>query len=325
MNTNILEKIGNTPLVKLQKISPKPEVEIYAKLEYYNPTGSIKDRIVKHIIEDAETRGLLREGGTIVENTSGNTGAAVALIASLKGYNAILTMPDKVSKEKQDALRALGATVYITPTSAPPDSPDHYVNLAKRIAEETPNSFRVNQYDNPKNPEAHFRTTGPEIWEQTEGRVTHFVAAGSTGGTISGIGGYLKTRNPKIKNIMPDPIGSMYYEYFKTGRMNHEASCSYQVEGVGEDHLAKAMNFDVVDEMYQFTDQDAFRIARRLAKEEGIFGGGTGGANVWGAMKLAASMNGPAVIVTVIPDSGLKYISKFYNDQWMQDRGLPIN
>lgn len=325
MNNNfLLNSIGNTPLIKLQKINSYSNVEIYVKLEFFNPSGSIKDRIVRHIIEDAEATGLLKKGGTIVENTSGNTGAAVAMIAAIKGYKSILTMPDKVSIEKQNSLKALGAKIVVTPTSAPPDSPDHYVNTAIRIAKETPNSFRVNQYDNPKNPEAHYLTTGPEIWEQTNGTVTHFVAAGSTGGTISGIGKFLKEKNKYIKVIMPDPVGSIYYNYFKTGKIESHGDCTYQVEGVGEDHIAKAMDFTVVDEMYKFTDQDAFSTARLLAKEEGIFGGGTGGANVWGALKLASTLKEHAVIVTVIPDNGVKYLSKFYNDQWMTNNNYSI-
>ncbi len=314
----LLNTVGNTPLVKLQNINPYPHIEIYVKLEFFNPSGSIKDRIVKHIIENAEVNGLLKPGGTIVENTSGNTGAAVAMIAAIKGYKAILTMPDKVSKEKQDALKAFGAEIVVTPTSAPPDSPEHYVNTAKRIAEEIPNSFRVNQYNNLKNSEAHYLSTGPEIWRQTDEKVTHFVAAGSTGGTISGVGKYLKEKNPDIQIIMPDPIGSIYFDYFKTGKIKKDGNCNYQVEGVGEDHLAHSMNFSIIDDMYQFNDNDAFTMARRLAREEGIFGGGTGGANVWGALKLAKNLKNPAVIVTVIPDSGVKYLSKFYNDEWMK-------
>ncbi|MBI5414223.1 cysteine synthase family protein [Candidatus Peregrinibacteria bacterium] len=314
---NSLDIIGNTPLVKLQKLSPNPMVEIFVKLEYFNPSGSIKDRIVSHIIEYAEKDGLLKSGGTIVENTSGNTGAAAAMIGAMKGYKVILTMPDKVSKEKQDALKAYGAEIVVTPTSASPDSPDHYVNMAKRIAKEIPNSFRINQYDNPKNPEAHYLTTGPEIWEQTKGKVTHFVAAGSTGGTVSGIGKFLKEQNSNIQIYMPDPIGSIYYEYFKTGKIPSNGSCSYQVEGIGEDHIAHAMNFSVVDEMYQFTDQNAFDTARKMAREEGIMGGGSSGANVWAALKLAESLTEPSTIVTVIPDNGIKYLSKFYNDEWM--------
>lgn len=315
--TDILATIGNTPLVKLRHLSPNPDVEIWAKLEFFNPTGSIKDRIVKYIIEEAEKSGELKPGGTIVENTSGNTGVAVAMMAHLKGYRAILTMPDKVSEEKQKAPMAFGAKVFLAPTSAAPDDPKHYVNLARSIACDTPNSFMINQYDNKKNPLAHYLSTAPEIWQQTQGKVTHFVASGSTGGTISGIGKYLKEKNKDIKIIMPDPIGSLYYHYFKTGELPQGASCSYQVEGVGEDHVAHAMDFSVVDDMCQFNDQDAFSTARLLAKSEGIFGGGTGGANVWAAINLAKTIKGKAVIVTVIPDSGIKYLSKFYDDKWM--------
>lgn len=322
MSKTLLDSIGNTPLVKLQHINPNPCATILAKLEFMNPSGSIKDRIARHIIADAEQQGLLKPGGTIIENTSGNTGAAVAMIASLKGYKAVLTMPDKVSLEKQNALKAYGAKIVVCPTSAPPESPDHYVNTARRLAEETPNSFRVDQYDNPKNPEAHYLTTGPEIWEQTMGRVDYFVASGSTGGTVTGIGRYLKEKNPKVKVVMPDPIGSIYYDYFKTGDVRHNGSCAYQVEGIGEDHIAKAMDFSVVDEMYQFMDKDAFTIARRLAKEEGILAGGSSGANVWCALKVAESLTQPAVIVTVLPDHGIKYLSKFYNDAWMKERGF---
>ena len=320
----ILDKIGNTPLVKLQKINPFKNVEIWVKLEFMNPSGSIKDRIVNHIINDAEKNGLLKPGGTIVENTSGNTGAAAAMIGAIKGYKVILTMPDKVSIEKQNALKAFGAEIVVTPTSALPDDPLHYVNTAKRIAAETPNSFRINQYDNPLNPEAHYLSTGPEIWNQTNGRVTHFVAAGSTGGTISGISKYLKEQNPNVFSFMPDPFGSIFYNYFRTGEINLDGSCSYFVEGVGEDHLTKAMNFEMVNDMIQFNDENAFSTARRLAREEGIIGGGTGGANVWAALQLASRLTEPAVIVTVIPDNGAKYLSKMYNDEWMKEKGFSL-
>lgn len=317
----ILQTIGHTPLVRLQHMSPKEYVTILVKCEFLNPTGSIKDRIASYIIEDAEKNGLLQPGGTIVENTSGNTGAAVAMIAASKGYKVILTMPDKVSKEKQDALRAFGAKIVVTPTSAAPDSPDHYVNTAIRIAAETPNSFRINQYDNKKNPEAHYKSTAPEIWDQTNGGVDIFVAAASTGGTISGVGRYLKEKNPNIKVVMPDPVGSIYHEYFKTKKIPH-GSCTYQVEGVGEDHLALAMDFSVVDDVMQFTDKDAFTTARRLAQEEGILVGGSSGANVWAAIKIAETLTKPTTIVTILPDTGIKYLSKCYNDEWMKAQGL---
>lgn len=319
---SILDAIGNTPLVKLQNINPNPLVTLLVKVEYMNPGSSIKDRIVLHIIEDAERRGLLKSGGTIIENTSGNTGAAVAMIAAIRGYKAILTMPDKVSKEKQNALKAYGAKVVVAPTSAAPDSPEHYVNVAKRLAEETPNSFRVNQYDNPKNPEAHYLSTGPELWEQTEGHIDYFVASGSTGGTISGVGKYLKERNPNVKNIMLDPIGSIYYEYFKTGKIPHSANCNYLLEGVGEDHMAQAMDFSVVDDVIQVSDKDAFTTTRLLASKEGLLVGGSSGANVWGALQIAKNLKKPATIVAMLPDGGVKYLSKLFDDEWMKSHNL---
>lgn len=318
----ILDTIGNTPLVELNKINPNPQVTILAKVEFMNPGGSIKDRMAIHIINDAERRGLLKPGGTIIENTSGNTGAAVAMIAAIRGYRAILTMPDKVSKEKQDALKAFGAEIVVTPTSAAPDSPEHYVNTAKRLAKEIPNSFRLDQYDNLKNREAHYLTTGPEIWDQTGGKVDYFIASSSTGGTISGAGRFLKEKNPKIKIIMPDPIGSIYYAYFKTGKIPEGGNCNYNLEGIGEDHIAKAMDFSVVDDVMPVTDKDAFEVARMMARKEGILAGGSSGANVWAALEIAKSLTKPAVIVTVLPDGGIKYLSKMYNDDWMKSHHL---
>jgi len=318
----VLDAIGNTPLVKLQHIVPNPLATILVKLEYLNPGSSIKDRVVLHIINDAERRGLLKPGGTIIENTSGNTGAAVAMIAAIRGYKAILTMPDKVSKEKQNSLKAFGAKIVVTPTSAAPDSPEHYVNTAKRLAKETPNSFRIDQYDNPKNPEAHYLTTGPEIWEQTQGNIDYFVASGSTGGTISGVGRFLKEKNPKIKTVMPDPVGSIYYHYFKTGEIPHEGNCNYLLEGIGEDHMAKAIDFSVIDEVFPVKDKDAFEVCRQLAQKEGILAGGSSGANVWGALEIAKRLKEPAVIVAIIPDGGVKYLSKIYDDDWMKSHKL---
>ncbi len=320
----LIDTIGRTPLIELTRLCPNPDVTLLAKLEFMNPSGSIKDRIVKHIIEHAEQNGHLLPGATIVENTSGNTGAAVAMIAAIKGYRAILTMPCKVSLEKQNALRAYGAEIVVCPTSAAPSDPDHYVNKAKQIASEVPGSFRIDQYDNPLNPEAHYLTTGPEIWEQSQGKVDVFVASGSTGGTVSGVGRYLKEKNPSVVVAMPDPIGSIYTEYHRTGNIPKDGNCSYHVEGVGEDHLAKAMDFSVVDRMLPFSDSDAFSLARQLAEEEGLLCGGSSGANVWGALKLADEVSEPTTIVVVLPDSGIKYLSKIYNDHWLEEQQIEL-
>lgn len=319
----VLDCIGKTPLVRLQHINPNPSLAtILVKLEFMNPGFSIKDRIVKYIIDDAERAGLLKPGGTIIENTSGNTGAAVAMIAAIRGYKAILTMPDKVSREKQNSLKAYGAQIVVCPTAAAPDSPDHYVNVAKRLANETPNSFRIDQYDNPKNPEAHYLSTAPEIWEQSHKHVDYFVASGSTGGTITGVGRFLKEKNPNVKIIMPDPIGSIYCAYFKTGKIPVGGNCNYQLEGIGEDHIAKAMDFSVVDDVVPVTDKDAFRVGRMLARQEGILAGGSSGANVWAALEIAKGLKAPATIVAMIPDGGVKYLSKMYDDEWMKEHEL---
>jgi cystathionine beta-synthase/cysteine synthase A len=308
----VLETIGDTPLVRLMQLFAETAGEVYAKLEFFNPTASIKDRIVHHIVQDAERTGALKPGGTIVENTSGNTGAAIAMVAAIKGYRAILTMPDKVSAEKQATLKAFGAELVVCPTDAPPESEDHYVKKARAIAAATPDSFMVNQYDNPKNAEAHYRTTGPEIWRQMQGRIDYFVASGSTGGTVTGVGRYLKEQDPSIKVIMPDPVGSIYYTYFKTGRIDTSEIGTYEVEGIGEDHIAKCMDFSVVDDMLRFTDDDAFTTVRNLARTEGVLAGGSSGANLFGCMKVAEALKKPARIVTVLPDSGLKYLSKIF-------------
>lgn len=318
----ILDTIGHTPMVRLQHLPENPLATLLVKLEFLNPSGSIKDRIVVHIIDDAERTGLLKPGGTIVEGTSGNTGASAAMVGAMRGYRVILTMPDKVSIEKQNALKAFGAEIIVCPTSAPPGSPEHYVNRAKQLAAELPGSFRINQYDNLKNPEAHYLNTAPEIWRQTDGCIDYFVASGSTGGSVSGIGKYLKEKNPFIKVIFPDPPGSIYYEFFKTKKIPETGNCNYLIEGIGEDHMAEAIDFSVVDEVMQVTDQQAFDTARRLARREGILSGGSGGANVWAALQIAKEVKEPTTIVTLIPDSGSRYLSKFYDDDWMRKNNL---
>lgn len=310
--STLFDSIGNTPLVRLERICPESPAIILAKVEFLNPSGSIKDRIVRHIIDDAEATGMLVPGATIVENTSGNTGAAIAMIAAARGYKAILTMPDKVSKEKQDALLAYGAEIVMCPTDAMPGSSAHYVQRAKEIAGAINGSFMINQYDNLKNVEAHYCTTAREIWTQTGGNIDYFVASGSTGGTVTGVSRFLKERNKSIKVVLPDPVGSIFHGYFNNGTVEMRDVGVYQVEGVGEDHLTGCMDFSAIDETLQFCDDDAFQAARLLAKTEGILAGGSSGANIWGCLRVARRLKERAIIVTVLPDTGLKYLSKIY-------------
>ncbi len=312
--------IGNTPLIRLKRLTKGLKVNIFAKLEYLNPAGSIKDRMAQYMIEDAERKGLLKPGGTIVENSSGNTGAALAMIAAVKGYRCIITMPDKMSDEKRDLMRAFGAEVVVTPTNVPADSPESYYSVARRIASEIPGAFYPDQYNNPMNIEAHYKTTGPEIWKQTEGQLDIFVAGIGTGGTMSGAGRFLKEKNPNIKVIAVDPKGSVFHPYFKTGKLAEPHV--YKVEGIGEDYLVKAVDFNIVDDMIQTNDRDSFLMTRRLAREEGIFAGGSSGAAVWGALQIAQKLDEPKDIVVVLPDSGSRYISKVYSDDWMKKQGF---
>jgi cystathionine beta-synthase len=272
------------------------------------------------MIEDAEKRGLLKPGGTIVENSSGNTGAALAMVAAVKGYRCIITMPDKMSEEKRNLMKALGAEVIVTPTEVPADSPKSYYSVARRIAAETPNAWYPDQYNNPKNIEAHYHTTGPEVWRQMDGRIDYFVAGIGTGGTLSGAGKYLKERNPKMRIIAVDPEGSVFYGYFKTGKL--PPPHVYKVEGIGEDYLVKDVDFDVIDDMVQVNDKDSFLMARRLAKEEGIFAGGSSGSAVWAALKVGETAGEGQNIVVILPDSGSRYLTKFYNDAWMKQYGF---
>ena len=312
--------IGQTPIVRLNRIAEDVESEIYVKVEYMNPAGSMKDRVGLNIIRDAEERGMLGPGGTIVEATSGNTGAGLAMVAAIRGYKCIFVMPDKMSQEKVDALRAYGAKVVICPTAVEPSDPRSYYSVARRIVEETPGSFYANQYHNPANPEAHFVSTAPEIWEQTGGEFDVFAAGMGTGGTLTGCGRYFKEKNPNIKVVGVDPIGSLYYEYIKTGRLTK--AFSYYVEGIGEDFLPSTMNLDILDDVVQVDDKECFLMTRELVRREGIFCGGSCGAAVMGALKYAQALEQPKRILVLLPDSAQKYLSRVFNDKWMRSNGF---
>lgn len=316
----ILDVIGNTPLVKINKLNPNPHVLMLAKLEFLNPGGSIKDRIGVYMVNKAEKDGKLKKGGTIVEPTSGNTGVGLAMVAAIRGYKQIFVMPDKMSEEKRNLLRAYGAKVVITPTAVSPEDPRSYYQVSDRLTEQTHGGFKPDQYSNLSNPQAHFETTGPEIWDQTNGNVTHVVIGMGTGGTATGIGRYLKKKNPEIKIIGVDPVGSGYYELYKTGKMP-KIFKTYKVEGVGEDFLPKTMDLSLIDEVIQVTDKDCFVTARELAKQEGILTGGSGGMALIAARKVVKKLKSGMVVV-ILPDSGKNYLTKFYNDDWMRDFGF---
>ena len=318
---SVLATIGWTPLIRLGRIGVGIRTPIFGKAEYANPGGSVKDRIALTIIEGAEQRGELKPGGTIVEGTSGNTGVGLAIAASLKGYRCIFTMPDKMSQEKVRLLKAYGAEVVITPTAVPPDHPDHYVVKAKQIVQQTPGAVLADQFYNQANPEAHYLTTGPEIWEQTAGKVTHFVAGAGTGGTVSGVGKYLKERNAKIRVVAGDPIGSLYTHYHRTRTMGE--GHPYKVEGIGGDKIPSTIWFDQIDEFRQVPDRTSLTMARRLAREEGILVGGSAGLNVWLAIEIARELDDPAaMVVTILCDTGERYLSKVFSDEWMQENQM---
>ncbi len=320
---DVIALIGWTPLIRLNRVTRGVRTPVFAKAEFFNPGGSIKDRIGGPIIERAERDGSLKPGGTIVEGTSGNTGIGLAIAAALKGYKCIFTMPDKMSQEKVRLLKAFGAEVIVTPTAVPPDHPDNYVMMAKRIAHETPNAILANQFYNDANPQAHYDTTGPEIWEQTEGRVTHFVYAAGTGGTITGVGRYLKEKNPKIQIIAGDPVGSILAEMWRTKGQAKPEGVPYKVEGIGQDKIPGTLDMDVIDDFMTVSDKESFAMARRLTREEGLFVGGSSGLIVHVAMHVARRVDDPAaLIVAALPDTGERYLSKLYNDEWMRENQL---
>ena len=320
---SVLDTIGWTPLIRLTRVTKGLRSPVYGKAEFFNPGGSVKDRIGLPIIERAERDGSLKPGGTIVEGTSGNTGVGLAIAAALKGYRCIFTMPDKMSQEKVRLLKAFGAEVIITPTAVPPDHPDNYVMMAKRIAHETPNAILANQFYNEANPQAHYDSTGPELWEQTEGRITHFVAAAGTGGTLTGVARFLKEKNAKVRIIAGDPVGSILADLWRSKGKTHGEGVPYKVEGIGQDKLPGTLDLSLIDDYRTVGDRDAFAMARRLTREEGLFVGGSSGLIASIALQVAREVNDPkAFIVTFLCDTGERYLSKLYSDEWMQENQM---
>lgn len=314
---HIAELTGRTPLIRIARKDAGIKCTVAAKVEAFNPGGSVKDRIAAAMIDTAEREGLLKPGGTIIEGTSGNTGLGLAILASARGYKCIFTIADKMSQEKINLLKAFGAEVIVCPTAVEPEDPRSYYSVAKRLNREIPNSYYPNQYRNPANPEAHYRTTGPELWEDTDGKITHFVCGMGTGGTISGVGRYLKERRADVQIIGVDPLGSLYYEYFKTGKVGE--AYTYKIEGIGEDIIPDTIDFSVIDEVIQVADKESFNAARRLCRTEGIFTGGSGGSALVGALRVARRLPAGALLVVLLPDTGERYLSKVYNDAWMKE------
>jgi cystathionine beta-synthase len=320
---NVLETVGWTPLIRLHRVTRGIRTPVYGKAEFFNPGGSVKDRIGLPIIERAEREGKLKPGGTIVEGTSGNTGVGLAIAAALRGYRCIFTLPDKMSQEKVRLLKAFGAEVIVTPTAVAPDHPDNYVMMAKRIAEQTPNAILANQFYNQANPDAHYATTGPELWEQTEGKITHFVASAGTGGTITGVGRFLKEKNPNIRIIAGDPVGSILAEYWRSHGERKIEGSPYKVEGIGQDKVPGTLDMTIIDEYHTVSDRDAFAMSRRLTREEGLFVGGSSGLIAKVALDLAREIDDPdALVVTFLCDTGERYLSKLYSDEWMRENQM---
>ena len=322
VKNNILETIGNTPLIRLNRITKELPCEVLAKVDYFNPGNSIKDRMALKMVEVAEREGKLKPGGTIIECTSGNTGMGLALAAIVKGYKCIFTTTDKQSKEKIDILKAVGAEVIVCPTNVEPDDPGSYYSVARRLAREIPNSFHSNQYDNPANRQAHYETTGPEIWRQTDGKITHFVCTAGTGGTVTGTAQFLKEMNPDIQIWAIDVYGSLLTKYFRTGEIDMTEVHPYISEGFGEDFVPENYDMSVIDHFEQVTDKDGAIMARRIAKEEGLFCGYSAGSCLQGMMQLKSRLKKNDVVVCVFHDHGSRYVGKIYNDQWMMERGF---
>jgi len=317
---NILEGIGNTPLIKLNRISKGLKADIFAKLEFMNPMGSVKDRIAKYMIEKAEKEGRIKPGDTVIDNSSGNTALALAMVCALKGYRVKMVVRDNLSSEKIKFLKAFNVELVMVDHTLPPESPESYNNIAPRIARETPNGYYFDQHNNRENNEAHYNTTGPEIWEQMESQIDYFVAGIGTGGTISGVAKYLKEKDARIKVIGVDPVGSIFYDYFHSKKLIKPSP--YLMEGLGDEFLIGCVDFSLIDDIYKITDKDAFLMARKLADHEGILAGGSSGAALWATLKLAREIDKPARIVTIFADAATRYLSSIYNDEWLKEKGI---